>query len=359
MESILSRGDVEIIEAGKSFEANGKLYPAKTKIILMQQPYGAFAKTLLERQRYPDLREYPGGPPRRPYDVTAHTLPLLLGVDVVQIDAAFKLPEEQHTGFGGNTFVDHRATPRLGLYKSYAASMDEGWTRWIFDQLKERIGWFNFSYQSLLDAEIRAGNLRAKYDCIILPAQGALSIVSGLPRDRYPAEVAGGITTAGVEALKKFVEDGGTLITLNEASMFAINYLNAPVKNVLDGVAAKDFYCPGSILKIKFDASDRLARNAPPLESTTDESIAWFEFSPAFETTGSEARVIARFADAKELLLSGWLLGAEKIAGKGAIVEVKRGRGRIVMFGFRPQYRGQSITTLPFLFNAIETSAAR
>ena len=157
--------------------------------------------------------------------------------------------------------------------------------------------------------------------------------------------------------MKKFVEDGGTIITLNEASQFAIDYLNAPVKNVLQGVAAKDFYCPGSILKIKFDANDPLTHNAPPLEATTDESIAWFEFSPAFETTSSKARIIARFADAKELLLSGWLLGAEKIAGKGALVEVKRGKGRIVMFGFRPQYRGQSIATLPFLFNAIETSA--
>ena len=121
-------------------------------------------------------------------------------------------------------------------------------------------------------------------------------------------------------------------------------------------MAAKDFYCPGSILKIKFDSNDPLTKNAPTLESSKDESIAWFEFSPAFETTGSDARVIARFGDANELLLSGWLLGAEKIAGKGAIVEVKRGKGRIVMFGFRPQYRGQSIATLPFLFNAIETS---
>jgi len=355
--SILNRGGVEMREAGEAFEADGKTYPAATKIILMQQPYGAFAKTLLERQKYPDLREYPGGPPRRPYDVTAHTLPLLMGVNVVQVNAAFKLPKLPDSFAGDGKGRGLMAEPRIGLYKNYAASMDEGWTRWIFDQFKDRLPTFKLAYRSLLDGEIRAGNLRAKYDCIILPAQGASSIVNGLPRDRYPADVAGGITTAGVEALKKFVDDGGTLITLNEASQFAIEYLKAPVKNVLESVAAKDFYCPGSILKIKFDANDPLTRNAPPLESTTDESIAWFEFSPAFETTSSEARIVARFADAKELLLSGWLLGAEKIAGKGAIVEVKRGKGRIVMFGFRPQYRGQSIATLPFLFNAIESSA--
>jgi hypothetical protein len=357
--AILNRGDVEVTEAGEPFEADGKPYPAGTKIILMRQPYGAFAKTLLERQQYPDLREYPGGPPRRPYDVTAHTLPLLMGVKVAAVNSAFKLPKEEYPSLGTVNENDYRSKPRVGLYKSFTASMDEGWTRWIFDQLKKKIYWFDFSYTSLLDAEVRAGNLRAKYDCIILPAQGAGSIVNGLSRDRYPAEVAGGITPAGVEALKKFVEEGGTLITFNEASQFAIDYLKVPVKNVLQGVAAKDFYCPGSILKIKFDTRDPLTRNAPPLEGTTDESVAWFEQGPAFETTGSEARTVARYGDAKEVLLSGWLLGAEKIAGKGAIVEVKRGRGRIVMFGFRPQYRGQSIATLPFLFNAIETAVAR
>ena len=135
--------------------------------------------------------------------------------------------------------------------------------------------------------------------------------------------------------------------------------LGVPVKNVLEGVPAKDFYCPGSILKIKLDTTSPITRGAPLLESSRDESIAWVEGSLAFETTSDDARVIARFADAKELLLSGWLLGGEKLAKKAAIIEVKRGKGRIVMFAFRPQYRGQSIATLPFLFNAIATSATQ
>ena len=137
----------------------------------------------------------------------------------------------------------------------------------------------------------------------------------------------------------------------------AVEHLNAPVKNVLAGVRPQDFYCPGSILKIKFDPQSELAQGAPTLEGTRDEGMAWFETSPAYEVTGDGAKVIARYADAKELLLSGWLLGGEKIAGKAAIVEVTRGKGRIVMFAFRPQYRGQSVATLPFLFNAILTSS--
>ena len=351
--SILRRGDVEIENPGAAFEADGKQYPVGTKIIRMQQPYGAFAKTLLESQRYPDLREYPGGPPRRPYDVTAHTLPLLMGVNVVQVEHPFKFVKSPNDKDQFLETIDYRKTQRVGLYKSYTASMDEGWTRWIFQQFSQPFG-----YASLLDAEVRAGNLRAKFDAILFPDQSAQQIFNGLSKERYPAEIAGGLGAGGVDALKKFVEDGGTIITLNDASQFAINYLGAPVKNVLEGVAAKDFYCPGSILKIKFDPASPLTRNAPPLEGTTDESIAWVETGPAFETTGDDAKVIARFADAKDVLLSGWLLGAEKIGGKGAIVEVKKGKGRIVMFAFRPQYRGQSIATLPFLFNAISTSAA-
>ncbi|HVG18357.1 MAG TPA: M14 metallopeptidase family protein [Blastocatellia bacterium] len=357
--AILRRGGVEFIKAGSAFEAGGKQYPAGTIVIPMAQPYGAFAKTLLERQRYPDLREYPGGPPRRPYDVTAHTLPLLMGVGVAQVDRPFTLPKERQAGgpAGGADGAGPPPRPRVGLYKSYAASMDEGWTRWILDQYQKTGSSLNVPYKSLKDEEIRAGGLRAKYDCIVIPAQSSQSILNGLSKERYPAEISGGLGADGVGMLNRFIEDGGTVITLNEASNFAIAQLGVPVKNVLEGVPPKDFYCPGSILKIQFDASNPLAREAPTLDSTRDESIAWFETGPAFETTGKDARVVARFADAKELLLSGWLLGAEKIANKGAIVEVKRGKGRVIMFAFRPQYRGQSIATLPFFFNAILTSA--
>ncbi len=354
IEAILKRGQVEIINAASSFEAAGKQYPAGTRIVMMSQPYGSFAKTLLERQRYPDLREYPGGPPRRPYDVTAHTLPLLMGVDVTEIDQPFRAPQHRGDGLSvtekeGRVFFS-QSKARTGLYKSYSASMDEGWTRWIFDQHKMK-------YTSLVDGDIRAGNLRAKYDCIIFPEQGARQIVEGLAKNRYPAEVAGGIGAEGVAAIKKFIEEGGTVVTLNDSSEFAIEHLDAPVKNILRGVSNRDFYCPGSILKIEFDAKDPLATGLPALESKQGEGIAWFETGPAFETTSSDARIVARFAASKDVLLSGWLLGADKIGGRGAIVEVKRGQGRIIMFAFRPQYRGQTVATFPLLFNAIQTSA--
>jgi hypothetical protein len=360
MEAILKRGEVEIITAAYPFNVDAVTYPAGSRVIMLAQPYGAFAKTLLERQQYPDLREYPGGPPRRPYDVTAHTLPLLMGVNVIQVDKPFTPPlSRAGTGAQARTVrpfgpASTTAAPRLGLYKSFAASMDEGWTRWIFTQ-------FKVESSALTDSEIRAGNLRAKYDSIVIPDQSARQIVDGLPKDRYPEEVAGGMGAAGVDALKKFIEEGGTVITLNDASEFAITHLGAPVRNVLEGVTDREFYCPGSILKINFASSEPLAQGVPPLSAAPTgaqrpaSGIAWFERGPALEPSTGEARVVARFADAKELLLSGWLLGADKIAGRGAIVEAKRGKGRIIMFAFRPQYRGQSIATLPFLFNSILT----
>jgi hypothetical protein len=359
--NILKRGGVEVMRASKNFTADGKTYPAGTHIVFMKQPYGAFAKTLLEPQVYPDLREYPGGPPRRPYDVTAHTLTLLLNVKAVFVKERFTVEARPEPPA---LVIQSRARPnagvRVALYKNYLPSMDEGWTRWIFDQYK-------FPFTSLRDAEARAGGLKEKYDAIIIPDQSVGALVNGLPsatrsasdastpEERvtgvYPEEYAGGLGEAGVKALREFIEAGGTVITFNNASNFAIERLGAPARNVLKGVASRDFYCPGSILRARLDSSSPLAFGAEK------ESIAWFENGPAFEITDPvNAKVIARYPESESPLLSGWILGEKLIRGKAALVEAKIGKGRVILFGFRPQYRAQSLATFPLLFNAILTS---
>jgi hypothetical protein len=235
---------------------------------------------------------------------------------------------------------------RLALYKSWTASMDEGWTRWLFDT-------FNVPYTSLLDREVRAGNLRAKYDVIVLPSMRPREIVEGRAKDTAPVEFTGGITEAGVENLRRFVEEGGTLVCWDDSTELAIKSFKLPVRNVLEGLKTSEFYCPGSVLRIEVDASQTLARGLAPLMD------AYFVDSAAFDVTDtSSARVIARYAARKEdVLRSGYLLGAERLAGRAALVEVTLGKGRVVLFGFRPQHRGQTWGTFPFIFNAIESAA--
>ena len=222
---------------------------------------------------------------------------------------------------------------------------------------------YRLPYKSVVDAEVRSGKLREKFDAIILPDQSVAAITSGLRAGieagtsaedqlgRYPAEYAGGLGDPGIKALVEFVNEGGTLITFNNASNFPIEKMNAPVRNLLKSVSAREFYCPGSILRIELD------EDSPISFPVGKDSVAWFEASPAFEATDTErVRVIARYPETETPLLSGWILGDQLLRGKAALVEVKMGKGRIVMFGFRPQYRGQSLATFPLVFNAILSS---
>jgi hypothetical protein len=342
MLEILRRGGVEIRRALQSFSLQGQRYNAGTYVIVLRQPYAAFAKTLLEPQRYPDRRQYPGGPPERPYDVTAHTLPLLMGVTAVVANDSLRVSlSSPVTPRVIGPVPPRDSLPRIGLYRSYDATMDEGWTRWVFDTWK-------VPYISLPDSVVRAGKLREQFDVIILPDQAPREILEGLPR-RYPAPYAGGIGPEGSDALREFVAEGGTLIALNEASRFAIQALLLPVRNVLEAVPEEDFYAPGSIFRLELDTANAIARGMP------GETGGWFQGSPAFESLDTTAsRVIGRWpADPAKVLLSGWVLHPERVAGKAAILEVQQGAGRVVLFGLRPQYRGQSIATYPLLFNSL------
>jgi hypothetical protein len=380
---ILERGGVQYgFEANqKTTKAGDGTFPSETVLVGLDQPYGAFAKALLEVQDYPHLLDEKGNP-IQPYDVTAHTLPLMFGLSVDPIRSYKNLKAVRHSKvLYGRSDCLLGSQNKIGLYKSSIASMDEGWTRWVFEDAP------CMEHEAVSNAEIRDGKfdqkkppfggmaprliaekkLDPKYKTIIFPDQSPNQILNGYAKGSMPDEYTGGVGKEGVENLKKFVEAGGTLVFLNRSSDFAIEQFNLPIRDVTKGLARKDFYIPGSILRTELDINHTIARGMPR------ESIAWFENSPAFEMTGGievtpaseksgtqsadgeiRYRIVARYPEKPEnILLSGWALGAEKIAGKAALVEVTMGNGKIILFGFRPQYRGQSLATFPLFFNAI------
>jgi hypothetical protein len=418
---VLREGEVEIARARSVFDAGGRRFSAGAHVVLMQQPASAFAKTLLERQRYPDLRAG-DGKPRRPYDVTAHTLSLLLGVAVEAMPAPFAADLEPvteprvapgrvesggarlalgHTTAdmvalsrllaqgvrvvwaldrfedGGRSFaagtllvpasaraalepiarelgiVAHAVRgaprtlrlrrPRVGVYRSWVPAIDEGWTRFVFD--KETA----VEYQTLHDREIRGGRLRERFDAIVLPDQPPKTLAEGHAPGSMPPEYVGGLGREGASALRGFVEAGGTLVALDTASLYAIEALRLPARDVLAGLDPAAFYCPGSILEVTVDTSHPLAHGLP------SELPIWFEGSPAFEV--DPGSVIARY-ERPDPLLSGWLLGKERLRGHAALAELPLGHGKVILFGFRPQYRAQSRVTYPALLNALYLSAA-
>lgn len=354
LQEILERGGVKTVSAG-SFTVNGVTYPNGSVVVPMAQPYGNFAKALLEAQHYPNLRDASGNP-IAPYDVTAHTLPLLMGIKVQPIFSPFKFPKPKplHEAGGGCAILP---PVRLAIYKSHIPSIDEGWTRWVIENQWEapdpRRVYCAPRARTLVDTDIREGSLRDRVDVIIIPDQPPRATLEGYRKGTMPEELTGGIGKEGVKALREFVEAGGTLVALNDASDFAIEQFGLPLRDVTANLKRTEFYCPGSILRTILDTTHPIAKGMPR------ESIAWVEDSPVFEIkdekeyAGGRVRVIARYPDAGTPLLSGWLLGAERIRGKAALVEVGLGKGRIYLFGFRPQYRGQSLATYPLLFNAI------
>lgn len=346
MASILAAQGVEVHEARVSFTADGTSYPAGSRVVLMKQPYRACAKALLEVQHYPERRLYPGGPAERPYDVAGWTLPMQMGVACVEVknrfDAELKLladAELRQHARRSQPRVENKK--RVALYKSYAPSMDEGWTRLVFDDWKVK-------YTSLFDAGVRGGNLRAKYDVIVLADQRGREIINGNSTAGYPQQFSGGIGPEGLKALREFVEAGGTLVCFDNASRFAVEEFKLPVKNVLAGLKTSEFYCPGSILRVEATGA-----NHPLLAGMPPVFDAYFTNSSAFEIQDkSQVQELARYA-ASNVLRSGWLLGEKHLAGRTALAEAKLGQGRVVLFGFRPQHRAQTWGTFGLVFNAL------
>ena len=235
--------------------------------------------------------------------------------------------------------------PRVGLYRSWTPSIDEGWTRWILEN-------YGFAPITLRNPDIQAGHLRDRLDAIILPDAGPKQIMDGFAPGTISGEYVGGIGETGAEALRAFVRGGGTLITFNNASLMAISSLGLPVANALEGLNNDQFYCSGSLLRVELREP-----NHPAVWGMPREPIVMFERGPAFDTkSGFRGTILASYAKDRNPLASGYLLHPERIQGKAAAVEVFYGDGRVYLFGFRPQWRGQSHGTYKLVFNMIYDS---
>jgi len=427
MMKVLRLAGVEICKARESFMAEGKKYPAGTYVIFLAQPYGGFAKALLEKQDYPEIRQYPNGPLKTPYDVVAHTLPLMMGVNVIQVKKsvqintqlvdtismpqgrlvegkkpvgfmwghstnediialnrllkrghevfwtkkAFKVQERLYPAGtmilknkdglredlssiikeAGVSFEALESIPevpvllikpvRLGLYKSWTASMDEGWTRWVLEQ-------HEFPYQSVFDKDIREGDLYQKYDVLVLPDIREAGIINGLSENSAPFEYTGGVGETGVENIREFVRSGGCLVTMNSSADFAINQLHLGVTNVVRGMPRKEFFIPGSILKVLNNPDHPIAYGY------ARDTAVFFRRSPVFSV--NEGVAVTRYP--AKSFLSGWVNGEEYLANRCAIADIPYEKGRVILMGFPALYRGQSHGTFRYFFNSIFYGAA-
>ena len=445
LEELLLQGGVEIHRTLEPFRVADTIYQNGADVVMMAQPFRAYAKTLLEVQRYPVRRAAAGAAVDRPYDVAGWTLPLQMNVRVDQIEQYFEPPATMKldqvtippqklwgdvrrpdfyviegrgnaasiainrllksgarvaflsspmavlgytyqpgsilvteakgvrdtvdaitrelglraTAASGRAPTDARplGRPRVGLYKPWVENIDEGWTRWLLEQ-------YEFEFENITDADIRSLSARRspgeggrpRFDAIVLPDMSADRILNGHAAGTMPPEYVGGIGKEGGERLRQFVADGGTLIALDSASELAISLLGAPLRDTTRGLSANEYFCPGSVIRLELEA-DPLTFGLPR------ETAGFCTFNTAYEIAArasaepgaATARIIGRYP-AGNVLLSGWLEGEKAIAGKGAMVEVKSGQGRAILFGFRPQHRGQAHATFRLFFNAIHTS---
>lgn len=253
---------------------------------------------------------------------------------------------------------------RVGLYQPYTASMDEGWTRLVFEN-------FSIPYVTLHNSDIRAGakDLRRKVDVVILPAVFARSLLDGVAVDATAPQYAGGLGTEGVSALQRFVEEGGVLIANDRSCGLLIDQLKLPMKNVTKNKKREEFYCAGSIVRVKYNWKHPVAFGMP------ERGIGFFTKSRAFSLDTVESikgnkklssaqrqlklralkdyptSVVARYANSM-VLVSGYIHKPSVIAGQAAITETKYGKGRVILFGFRIQHRAQAQQTFKVLFNS-------
>jgi hypothetical protein len=375
---VLAATGVELDTCAGAAVIDGREYAAGSTWIDASQPYAMHAKDLFDVQKYPGVEQ--------PYDVAGWTLSELFGVRVVECVREAKLgklarkqpgarssadtfsPLDSEgwrrafaklkeggavelaagtlslaaAGKGENALVA-RKLPRIGLYSPWSGNADEGWMRWVFER-------FGVPYVTVRNEELRAGKLADFLDVLLLPGVGDGELEHGRAEGTAPAELTGGLEAQGAVAVEEFVRGGGNLIAIGASCKWAIELFKLPLTDVTSGDGAKDFSCPGSVLRcVPTDA--RLCAGVPASQAV------FFSRSSAFKESNEKEKsdkleVLLRYATT-ETLISGWIAKPEVIAGQAAWVRASVERGRVHLFGFRPQYRGWSEAAFPLVFRAL------
>ena len=218
--------------------------------------------------------------------------------------------------------------PRVGLYKPWIASIDEGWTRWLLEQ-------YGFNLKDLDNVAVKKGNLNAAYDVIVLPDIAKDEIVDGKARaDRrrfkyfedLPPEYSGGIGKEGSYKLKEFVANGGTIVALAASGEFLTDEFSLPVRNVLADAGVDTFNSPGSLLRIDVDTTNPVGYGMPSeIAGFLDRPIAYQTELPGPDV---ERSVISWYPqNGRDVLLSGWLKGSDLLARRASAVSFVQGKG--------------------------------
>jgi hypothetical protein len=234
---------------------------------------------------------------------------------------------------------------RVGLYRSWQASSDEGWTRWVLER-------YHFNPRSLHNDDIKRGNLNNGFDTIVLPdlpgSTSSLALVNGARSDKEPAAYAGGIEEAGASALKAYVKNGGTLVAVNRSADAVIDLFDLPVTDVVRGARSSEFHCAGALVHVELGNPSRATAGLRA------KSIVIFKNSPAFKPIGGfKGNVLASYQTDSTPVASGVMVHPNRISGKAAALEVEYGKGRIFLYGFQPVFRGQSHVSYKLLFNLL------
>ena len=403
---------VEVHRATRAFRQDSVGYPAGSYVIPFNQVFGRYAKDILEKQTYPEVRRSPNAPAEAPYDVSAWSLGMQFGVKTVTARTA--LPADlalervtatpkpvilatragsgwtfPYTGAESARLVNRLlaggARISLGRGSVDVAGPASAWTKatdgyevrsgptgpttvahalrmprigiyqaWTANMDEGWTRWvldrYEFPYTVLHNADIKAGGLHDRFDAIILPDQRPREMVDGYDFSTIVPEYRGGLGDAGVKALTDFVAGGGTLIALGSASNLLIDRMPLPVRDIKRTTTPDQHFAPGTVVNLQIDPSHPLGRGMAA------ETWGYYVDSPFFQLTegfaSQHATVAARYPNTG-VNASGWLRGEPYMLGRAAVVAVEMNPGKVVLFGIRPQHRAQTHATLPMLFNAL------